>query len=88
MIYREMRVIFVRRGQFSTYNILVERTQLINDVDVQWDRRIGNDPRLERRVIAADRRRQDRRRRSSPDVDLRGYTVVDMPDALASVDKH
>ena len=74
-----MRVIFVRRGQFSTYNILVERTQLLNDVDVRWDRRIGNDPRLERRATPTDRRRQDRRRRSSPDVDLRGYVVVEMP---------
>jgi hypothetical protein len=82
-----MRVIFVRRGQFSTFSILSERTQLLEDVDVQWDRRIGDDRRGERLAITSDRRRQDRRRPSSPDVDLRGYTVVNMPDAADSVVK-
>jgi hypothetical protein len=76
-----MRVIFVRRGQFNTYNILVQRTQLLHDVDVRWDRRIGNERRFERHGIASDRRYQDRRAPSSPDIDLRGYTVVDVPDA-------
>jgi hypothetical protein len=78
-----MRVIFVRRGQFSTYDILVERTQLLNNVDVQWDRRVG-ERRFERRNIASERRRRERRRPSVPDVDLRGYTVVDMPDSPES----
>ena len=82
-----MRVIFVRRGQFSTYNILVERTQLLDDVDVQWDRRMGDDRRYERQTLPSDRRSRERRRQSSPDVDLRGYTVVDMPERQDSVGK-
>jgi len=76
-----MRVFFVRPRQFSTFNVLVERCQLLNDVDVQWDRRLGVDRRSERHVMSSDRRRQDRRRPSGPATDLRGYTVVDMPDA-------
>ena len=83
-----MRVIFVRQVQFSTYNILVERTQLLADVNVRWDRRIGEDRRFERRPIASDRRRKDRRRSTSPDVDLRGYTVVDMPDTADPAVRH
>ncbi len=76
-----MRVIFVRRGQFTTFNILAERTQLLDDVVVHWDRRVGNDRRFDQCVSPFDRRRRDRRTLSSPDVDLRGYTVVDMPDS-------
>ena len=83
-----MRVIFVRRGQFSTYNILVERTQLLADVNVRWDRRIGEDRRFERQPMPSDRRREHRRRRTSPDVDLRGYTVVDMPDTTDFTVRH
>jgi hypothetical protein len=76
-----MRIIFVRRGQFSTFNVLVERCQLLDGVDVQWDRRLGDDRRDKRAAIPSERRARDRRRASSPDVDLRGYTVVDVPDA-------
>ena len=81
MIHQPMRVIFVRRGQFSTFNILVERCQLLRGVDVQWDRRLGDDRRRKQTLVRTNRRGPDRRRPSSPDVDLRGYTVVDMPDA-------
>jgi hypothetical protein len=74
-----MRIIFVRRGQFSTFNVLVERCQLLADVDVRWDRRLGDDRRYTRAAIPAERRASDRRKASVPDVDLRGYTVVDFP---------
>ena len=80
-----MRVIFVRRGQFTTFNVLVERCQLIEGVDVQWDRRLGDDRRFRRLMPPSDRRTRDRRKPSSPDVDLCGYTVVDIPDAPKSV---
>ena len=80
-----MRIIFVRRGQFSTFSVLVERCQLLNDVSVQWDRRLGDDRRYQRTAIPSERRARDRRRPSSPDVDLRGYTVVDVPDTPESV---
>ena len=43
-----MRIIFVRRGQFSMFNVLVERCQLLDGVDVQWDRRLGDDRRYKR----------------------------------------
>jgi hypothetical protein len=74
-----MRVIFVRRGQLATYNVLVERCQLIQDVDVRWDRRLGDDRRLQSQPVTLERRREDRRRISeAPDIAMRGYTVVDM----------
>jgi len=74
-----MRVIFVQRGKYATYNILVERCQLIRDVDVRWDRRFGEDRRMHQRPIATDRRRNDRRQPPSSDAALRGYAVVDLP---------
>lgn len=81
-----MRVIFVRRGQFSTYNVLVERCQLLDDVDVRWDRRLGEDRRCWQVVASLERRsRADRRTPSEPDIDHRGYTVVDLPDLSDSV---
>jgi len=74
-----MRVIFVKRGQVATYNVLVERCQLIDDVDVRWDRRTGDDRRLHLQPVTFDRRREDRRRAvEAVDIALRGYTVVDM----------
>jgi hypothetical protein len=76
---RAMRVIFVQRGKYATYNVLVERCQLIRDVDVRWDRRFGDDRRIEEHPIGAERRRKDRRRPMSTDVTLRGYTVADLP---------
>ena len=80
-----MRIIFVRRGQFSTFNILKERCHLLDGVEVKWDRRLGDDRRYRRLPTPVDRRGLDRRRPSSPDVDLRGYTVVDVPDTPESV---
>ena len=74
-----MRVIFVQPGKYATYNILVERCKLIRDVEVRWDRRFGEDRRTEERPVGAERRRNDRRRATSPDVALRGYTVADLP---------
>lgn len=74
-----MRVIFVQPGKYATYNVLVERCQLIRDVDVRWDRRCGEDRRTEERSVGAERRRKDRRRPMPPDVLLRGYTVADLP---------
>jgi hypothetical protein len=76
---RVMRVIFVQRGKYATYNVLVERCQLIRDVDVRWDRRFGEDRRTEERPVGADRRRKDRRRPMPSEVTLRGYTVADLP---------
>jgi hypothetical protein len=74
-----MRVIFVRRGQNATYNVLIERCQLIDDVDVRWDRRTGDDRRLESRPVAAERRRDERRKLpESRNSKLREYTVVDI----------
>ena len=83
-----MRVIFVRRGQFSTYNILVERTQLLSDVQVQWIGGWATSGRLRSQSTTPDRRRQDRRRPSSPDVDFRGYTIVDVLGAASSTVTH
>ena len=83
-----MRVIFVRHGQYATFNVLVERCQLLEDVDVQWDRRISPDRRLERRTTATEKRLHDRRKPSSPDNDVRGYTVASLPDRPNSVFKH
>jgi hypothetical protein len=83
-----MRVLFVRRGQLSTFNVLIERCQLLADVDVQWDRRAGADRRFEQLAIPSDRRRHERRKPLVPDGDLRGYIVVDMPDAPESVVKN
>jgi hypothetical protein len=80
-----MRLIFVRRGYLSTFNVLVERCQLLDDVDVRWDRRIGNDRRLEMHNIPANRRGQERRRLSLRHLDLRGYTVVDLPQTPDSI---
>jgi hypothetical protein len=74
-----MRVIFVQRGKYATYDVLVERCQLIRDVDVRWDRRLGDDRRTEEHPVGAERRRRDRRRQMPPDVTLRGYTVADLP---------
>ena len=82
-----MRIIFVRRGQFSTFKVLAERCQLLDDVAVQWDRRLGDDRRYRRIAIPSERRARDRRRVSSPDAELCGYTVVDIPDAPDSVVK-
>ena len=79
-----MRVIFVRRGQYSTFNVLVERCQLLADVDVQWDRRLGEERRARKLIANLERRlRADRRKPSEPDMDLRGYTVVDLADLPA-----
>ena len=76
-----MRVIFVQRGKYATYNILVEQCQLIRDVDVRWDRRCGDDRRMEQRPVSPERRRTDRRRPLSPEAALRGYTVADLPSS-------
>jgi hypothetical protein len=73
-----MRTIFVQHGKYTTYNILVERCQLIQDVDVRWDRRFGDERRTLNVPVASDRRRKDRRRHAPPDSGLRGYTVVDL----------
>jgi hypothetical protein len=76
-----MRVIYVRAGQYATFNVLTERCQLLNDVDVQWDRRLGTDRRFEQRATANDKRLRERRKPASPDELLRGYTVASLPDA-------
>jgi hypothetical protein len=73
-----MRVIFVQRGKYATYDILVERCQLIPDVDVRWDRRVGDERRTEARPVGDERRRKDRRRPIPLDATLRGYTVADL----------
>jgi hypothetical protein len=82
-----MRLIFVRRGQLATFNVLVERCQLLDDVDVRWDRRSSEERRFERHTVPLDRRQWERRRVSSPDVDLRGYTIVDVRQTPDSVVK-
>ena len=80
-----MRIIFVRRGEFSTFNVLVDSLATVNDVDVQWDRRKGQDRRVRPRPIdvAAERRRSDRRKPPTRDWQLHGYTVVDVPNGEA-----
>jgi hypothetical protein len=77
-----MRVIFVRRGEFSTYNVLIDSLMAVPDVDVRWDRR-GEDRRATLRLMdeMAERRRDDRRKDPTRDWQLHGYTVVDCPDA-------
>ena len=72
-----MRIIYVRHGQLSRFNVLVERCRLLDGVEVQWDRRLGDDRRSTSAPVALDRRGGERRRILSPDVELRGYTVVD-----------
>ena len=72
-----MRIIYVRHGQFATFNVLVERCRLLDGVDVQWDRRLGDDRRSTYNPVASERRGGERRRIVSPDMELRGYTVVD-----------
>jgi hypothetical protein len=78
-----MRVIFVRRGEFSTYDVLSDSVVGVNDVDVRWDRRHSDDRRAKPRPIdvTAERRRGDRRKPPTRDWQLHGYTVVDLPDA-------
>jgi len=79
-----MRIIFVRRGEFSTFNVLADSLVAVKDVDVQWDRRKGLDRRVRSRPIdvAAERRTSpDRRKPPTRDWQLHGYTVVDFPDA-------
>ena len=77
-----MRVIFVRRGEFSTYNVLIDSLMAVSDVDVRWDRRRGEDRRAKPQPIdaTAERRRDDRRKDPTRDWHLHGYTVVDVPD--------
>ena len=77
-----MRIMFVRGGQFATFNVLVERCRLLDGVDVRWDRRLGEDRRFQQSAVPTERRIRDRRKLSSPDMDVRGYTVVDVPDTL------
>jgi hypothetical protein len=78
-----MRIIYVRHGQFSTFNVLVERCRLLDDVDVRWDRRLGaldplgDDRRSAAAPVTSERRGGERRRMLSPDLELRGYNVVD-----------
>jgi hypothetical protein len=78
-----MRVIFVRRGEFSTYNVLIDSLMAVTDVDVRWDRRRGDDRRAQPRPIdaTAERRGNNRRKEPTRDWQLHGYTVVDFPDA-------
>jgi hypothetical protein len=77
-----MRVIFVRRGKFSTYNVLIDSLMAVSDVDVRWDRRRGEDRREKPQAIdvTSERRRDDRRKDPTRDWQLHGYTVVDFPD--------
>jgi hypothetical protein len=77
-----MRVIFVRRGEFSTYNVLIDSLMAVSDVDVRWDRRGGEDRRAKPQPIdvTAERRRDARRKDPTRDWHLHGYTVVDFPD--------
>ena len=79
-----MRIIFVRRGEFSTYNVLTDSLMAVTDVDVRWDRRRGEDRRAARTLETpreADRRKEGRRKPPTRDWHLHGYTVVDFPDA-------
>jgi hypothetical protein len=78
-----MRVIFVRRGEFSTFNVLMDSLIAVNDVEVRWDRRHGDDRRAKPRPIdiTAERRQGDRRKPPTRDWQLHGYIVVDLPDA-------
>ena len=77
-----MRVIFVRRGEFSTYNVLIDSLMAVSDVDVRWDRRRGEDRRAKAQPVdtTSERRRDDRRKDPTRDWQLHGYTVVDFPD--------
>jgi hypothetical protein len=77
-----MRVIFVRRGEFSTFNVLIDSVMAVSDVDVRWDRRRGADRRAKPRPIdvKAERRTKDRRQPPTRDWQLHGYTVVDVQE--------
>ena len=78
-----MRVIFVRRGEFSTFNVLVDSLMAVNDVDVRWDRRRGDDRRARPRSInvMSERRRDERRQPPTRDWQLHGYTVVEVQES-------
>jgi hypothetical protein len=78
-----MRVIFVRRGEFSTFNVLIDSLIAVTDVEVRWDRRRGDDRRAHPRPIDAMAERRGGKRRKDPtrDWQLHGYMVVDFPDA-------
>jgi len=74
-------VIFVRPDRRTTFDVLVERCALLDDVDVRWDRRSGGERRGNPDVVARkERRLENRRQVTVHDADLRGYTVVDLPD--------
>ena len=77
-----MRVIFVRHGDLTTYDVLRQRCKLLKDVEVRWDRRVGEERRLEQQKSPAERRRAPRRRELPFDAQLRGYTVVDLKHPL------
>ena len=79
-----MRVIFVRRGEFSTYNVLIDSLMAVTNVDVRWDRR-GEDRRAKAAPIdtTSERTRDDRRKDPTRDWQLHGYTVVDFSDVDA-----
>ncbi|MCM3881870.1 MAG: hypothetical protein ND807_17320 [Vicinamibacterales bacterium] len=81
-----MRVIYVRRGEFSTYSVLIDSLIAVSDVDVRWDRRRGEDRRAKSRPIdvRAERRMEERRKPPTRDWQLHGYTVVDFPDIDSS----
>jgi hypothetical protein len=81
-----MRVIYVKRGEFSTFSVLSDSCQTLPNVDVRWDRRCGADRRRRTNSINDDRRRNHRRKPPTPVAELQGYTVVELTgkDASAS----
>ena len=73
-----MRIVFVKRGAYSTYRVLQEQCAALSDVDIRWDRRCGEDRRRRTVSTTGDRRNRDRRTTPSSDWTLLGYTVVDL----------
>jgi hypothetical protein len=78
-----MRVVFVRRGEFSTFNVLSDSLLAVTDVEVRWDRRREENRRATSRPIdvTAERRRIERRKPPTRDWQLHGYLLCDIPEA-------
>ena len=79
-----MRTIFVKRGEFWTFKVLEERCGAIQDVDVRWDRRRGEDRRQRSAFTPRERRSGDRRKPLPADWAIMGYTVVELTDPDSS----
>jgi hypothetical protein len=71
----ELRYVIVRRGHFATYELLTRTFAGQPNVQIIWDRRIGERRQAIRTPAAGDRRQHDRRRTPTRWGHL-NYTIV------------